>query len=76
MRGNFAPMAQVLIAIGFTYWSMMASGQTASMSSQIFHRCGTVRRPRMIPPTPRVSAMVWRRPKRLGTSKSVTVAGA
>ena len=69
-------MAQVLIAIGLTYWSMIASGQTCRMSSQIDHRCGTVRRPRMMPPMPRVSAMVWRRPNFFGTSKSVTVQGS
>jgi hypothetical protein len=32
-------------------------------------------RPRMMPPTPRVSAMVWRRPYCLGISKSITVEG-
>ena len=74
--GYFSAIAQVLIAIGLTYCSMIASGQTASMSSQIFHRCGTVRRPRMMPPTPSVSAMVWRRPYFFGTSKSVTVQGS
>jgi hypothetical protein len=29
----------------------------------------------MIPPMPSVSPIVWRRPKRFGTSKSITVAG-
>jgi hypothetical protein len=29
----------------------------------------------MIPPMPSVSPIVWRSPKRFGTSKSVTVAG-
>ena len=75
MCGYFSAIAQVLIAIGLTYCSMIASGQTCVMSSQIFHRCGTVRRPRMMPPMPSVSAMVWRRPYFFGTSKSVTVAG-
>ena len=52
--GIAAPIsAQVLIAIGLTYCSISASGQTARMSSAIFHRCGTVRRPRMMPPTPK-----------------------
>ena len=74
--GYFAAIAQVLIAIGLTYWSMIACGQTARMSSQIDQRCGTVRRPRMMPPMPRVSAMVWRRPNFFGTSKSVTVQGS
>ena len=74
--GYFSAIAQVLIAIGLTYCSMIASGQTASMSSQIFQRCGTVRRPRMMPPTPSVSAIVWRRPNFFGTSKSVTVQGS
>ncbi len=69
-------MAQVLIAIGFTYCSMIAFGQTRSMSSQIDHSVGTVRRPRMMPPMPRVSAMVCRRPNFFGTSKSVIVQGS
>jgi hypothetical protein len=58
-------MAQVLMAMGLTYWSMTAEGATSIMSAQMLHRCGTVRRPRMMPPTPSVSAMVWRRPKPL-----------
>ncbi len=41
-------------------------GHTSSMSSQIDHKCGTVRMPRMMPPMPSVSAMVWRRPHFLG----------
>ncbi len=76
ISGYFAAIAQVLIAIGLTYWSMMAFGATCIMSSQIFQRCGTVRRPRMMPPMPSVSAMVWRRPNFFGTSKSVTVQGS
>ena len=75
MSGNFAPNAQVLIAIGLTYCSMIAAGQTARISSASFHRCGTVRSPRMMPPMPKVSAMVWRRPTFFGRSKSVTVQG-
>ena len=35
MVGYFSAMAQVLMAIGLTYCSMIASGQTCSMSSQI-----------------------------------------
>ena len=35
-----------------------------------------VRSPRMMPPMPSVSAMVWRSPNRFGTSKSVTVHGS
>ena len=76
MVGYFAAIAQVLIAIGFTYWSMIASGQTASMSSQMLHKCGTVRTPRMMPPMPRLSAMVWRSPNFFGISKSVIVHGS
>ena len=76
MVGYFSAMAQVLIAIGLTYCSMIASGATASMSSQIFQRCGTVRMPRMMPPMPSVSAMVWRRLYFLGISKSTTVEGS
>ena len=34
-----------------------------------------VRRPRMMPPMPSVSAMVWRRPYFLGISKSIDRAG-
>ncbi len=64
------------MAIGFTYCSMIASGQTSSMSSQIDHKCGTVRMPRMMPPIPSVSAIVWRRPSFLGISKSVIVQGS
>ncbi|MCY1232062.1 hypothetical protein D9M72_445330 [compost metagenome] len=74
--GYFSEIAQVLIAIGLTYCSRIAFGQTSSMSSQIFQRCGTVRKPRMMPPTPSVSAIVWRRPYFFGTSKSVTVQGS
>jgi hypothetical protein len=66
-------MAQVLIAIGLTYCIRIASGATCTMSSQMLHRAGTVRMPRMMPPMPRVSAMVWRRPNVLGISKSVIV---
>ena len=74
--GKRSASAQVLIAIGLTYCIKRASGQTAAMSSATRHRCGTVRRPRMMPPTPSVSAMVWRRPWRLGISKSVMVQGS
>ena len=56
--GYFSAIAQVFMAIGFTYCSITASGATCIMSSQMLHRCGTVRRPRMMPPTPSVSAMV------------------
>ncbi len=45
------------------------------MSAQTSRSTGIVRSPRMIPPIPSVSAIVWRNPKRLGTSKSTTVAG-
>ena len=45
------------------------------MSRQTSSSTGIVRSPRMIPPTPSVSAIVWRSPKRLGTSKSITVDG-
>ena len=67
--------AQQSIAIGLTYCSSSASGHSSSMSRQTSSSTGIVRRPRMIPPTPSVSPIVWRRPKRLGTSKSTTVAG-
>ncbi len=64
------------MAIGLTYCSRVASPQTSSMSAAISNRTGIVRSPRMIPPTPRVSAMVWSRPYRFGTSKSMTVDGS
>ena len=35
---------------------------------------GIVRMPRMMPPMPSVSAIVWRTPYFMGTSKSVVVA--
>src|SRR5271170_1146710 len=76
IAGCRAEIAHALIAIGLTCCNRIASGQTASMSSQTDQRCGTVRRPRMMPPTPSVSAIVCLRPKRLGTSKSVIVQGA
>ena len=68
--------AQHSIDMGLTYWSRSASGHSSSMSRQTSSSTGIVRRPRMIPPTPSVSPIVWRRPKRLGTSKSTTVAGS
>ena len=67
--------AQQSIAIGLTYCRSSASGQSSSMSRQTSRSTGIVRRPRMIPPTPSVSPIVWRSPKRLGTSKSTTVDG-
>ena len=62
MSGKRAVSAQVLIAIGLTYCSIVAFGQSCAMSSAILQRCGTVLSPRMMPPMPRVSAMVWRSP--------------
>ena len=44
------------------------------MSRAIASSTGKVRRARKIPPTPRVSPIVCRRPNRAGTSKSVRVA--
>ena len=44
------------------------------MSSAISTMTGIVRSPRMMPPMPIVSAIVWRTPYVVGTSKSVTVA--
>ena len=64
------------MAIGFTYCIMIASGATCIMSSQMLHSTGTVRMPRMMPPIPKVSAIVWRRPNFFGTSKSVIVQGS
>jgi hypothetical protein len=61
--------------MGFTYCSISALGQTSRMSFAMSSNTGTVRRPRMMPPTPSVSAMVWRRPYFFGISKSVTVPG-
>jgi len=45
------------------------------MSAQIPSSTGMVRKPRMIPPMPSVSAIVCSRPYRLGISKSITVEG-
>ena len=44
------------------------------MSAHMSSSTGIVRSPRMIPPMPSVSAIVWRRPNCFGTSKSMTVA--
>ena len=46
------------------------------MSWAISSSTGAVRSARMMPPMPSVSPIVWRRPKRLGTSKSTTVDGS
>jgi hypothetical protein len=67
--------AQQFIAIGLTYWRKVTSGQSSSMSRHMSRKTGIVRSPRMMPPMPSVSAMVWRRPYFLGISKSVTVPG-
>ncbi|MEZ5216253.1 MAG: hypothetical protein R2715_06580 [Ilumatobacteraceae bacterium] len=69
-------IAQQLIDIGLTYWSRVASPHSSSMSAHTSRSTGTVRRARMIPPTPRVSAIVWRSPYFFGTSKSTTVEGS
>jgi hypothetical protein len=68
-------IAQQFIAIGLTYWRKVTSGQSSSMSLAHVEQTGMVRSPRMMPPMPSVSAMVWRRPYFLGISKSVTVLG-
>ena len=73
--GDASATAQHSIAIGLTYCSSSASGHSSSMSRHTSSSTGIVRSPRMIPPTPSVSAIVWRSPKRLGTSKSITVDG-
>ena len=44
------------------------------MSFPISTITGIVRSPRMMPPIPIVSAIVWRSPYRFGISKSVSVA--
>ena len=46
-----------------------------TLSRPMSSSTGMVRRPRMTPPMPSVSAMVWRRSYFFGTSKSTTVAG-
>ena len=69
-------IAQQLIAIGFTYCRSIASAHSSSISWHTSSSTGTVRRARMMPPTPKVSAMVWRSPNRFGTSKSTTVDGS
>jgi len=45
------------------------------MSRTMSSMTGMVRRARMMPPMPKVSAMVCSRPNFFGISKSVTVAG-
>ena len=67
--------AQQFIAIGLTYCSERTSGQSRSMSRAESSSTGIVRRARMMPPMPSVSAMVWRRPNFFGISKSMTVHG-
>jgi hypothetical protein len=66
--------AQQSIAIGLTYWSSSASGHSSSMSVVTSSSTGIVRIALEMPPTPSVSAMVWRSPYRLGISKSRLVA--
>ena len=73
--GLASATAQHSIAIGLTYLSSSASGHSSSMSRHTSSSTGIVRRPRMMPPMPSVSAIVWRSPKRLGTSKSIIVDG-
>ena len=46
------------------------------MSAHMTSSTGMVRSPRMIPPMPSVSAIVWRRPNCFGISKSMTVHGS
>ena len=67
--------AAQLIAIGLTYCSISALGQSSIMSRAMSISTGAVRRPRMMPPMPSVSAIVWRSPRFFGTSKSMTVPG-
>ena len=65
-----AVVIPIIIIVNACIW-----GFAMIMSSHTLSRCGTVRRPRMMPPMPRVSAMVWRKPYFLGISKSTTVPG-
>ena len=74
MFGVTRESAAQLIAMGLTYCSISAPG-SSTMSRAMSISTGAVRRPRMMPPMPSVSAIVWRRPRCLGTSKSVTVPG-
>ncbi len=67
--------AHMFMAIGLTYCKKVTSGHNSSMSLAMSSSTGMVRSPRMMPPMPRVSAMVWRRPYFLGISKSTTVLG-
>jgi hypothetical protein len=73
MSGAAWATAQVFIALGLTKFIIKASGQSSRMSRQMSSSTGIVRSARKIPPIPRVSAMVWRRPNCLGISKSATV---
>jgi hypothetical protein len=67
--------AQQFIAIGLTYCRKVTSGQQFFHVAVMSRKTGIVRSPRMMPPMPSVSAMVWRRPYFLGISKSMTVLG-
>ena len=75
MSGVTRDSAAQLMAIGLTYCNISALGQSSIMSRAMSISTGAVLRPRMMPPMPSVSAMVWRNPRFLGTSKSMTVPG-
>ena len=52
-----------------------AFGQTLCITFANCSKTGAVLKKRKIPPIPKVSPMVWRKPYFFGTSKSVTVQG-
>ncbi len=68
-------MAQVLIAIGFTYCSRIALGQSSIISAQTAQMRHRAQATHDAAHAQRVGNGL-RRPKRFGTSKSVTVQGS
>ena len=68
-------MAIIFVHIGLTYCIHKAFGHTCSISLAIFKSTGIVLKLLIIPPIPRVSAIVWFKPNFFGISKSITVEG-
>ena len=68
-------MAIIFVHIGLTYCIHKALGHTCSISSAIFKSTGIVLKLLIIPPIPRVSAIVCFKPNFFGISKSITVEG-
>ena len=75
MPGNELFIAIILAHIGLTYCNQIAFGQMSVTSLAISSNTGIVLSALIIPPMPRVSAIVCRNPYWLGISKSMTVEG-